>query len=140
MRKYLFLAVIGFTCSQNIGQTKKPPTIPARTHPKQLLTQQLLDEVESGSTQKVKELLQKGANPDAENISGFTPLMLAAMKDYYDIAVLLLEYNADPDIKRKGFGTAAEIAFKFNNKDIQKLILDKTGVRSIIGKCLHKQS
>lgn len=71
--------------------------------PQQELDEQLLDAVYSGSTLKVKKLLQQGANPNT-----YTTLSAALDNDKIEVFKILLENGADPN------GTGNE----FNDGDI----------------------
>lgn len=59
-----------------------------------------------GTTEKVKALLRAGAGVNERDTKwGETPLMTAAIMDRYDIAYLLLENGADPNIKNNAGAT-----------------------------------
>lgn len=56
----------------------------------------------SGFKSMVKELLEDGANPNHQNNSGHTALMLASNNDYRnkeEMVALLLDNNANPNIR-----------------------------------------
>jgi hypothetical protein len=59
------------------------------------LDKELFDAVGKGDAAKVRELLKRGANPNARNELGDTPLHLAAFWGHADVARLLLEHGAD---------------------------------------------
>jgi len=64
-----------------------------KTDPK--LDLPLLQAVKSGNASDVSGLLKRGANPDAEQFGGLTPLMIAAEKGHEEIVNLLIEYGAN---------------------------------------------
>ena len=68
-----------------------------------------------GSTEAVKLLLDAGANINAPDVRGMTPLMLAIATDHGNQAVidLLLARGADPNIKSRAGETALDWARKF---------------------------
>ncbi|MCX7810418.1 MAG: ankyrin repeat domain-containing protein [Leptospiraceae bacterium] len=47
-----------------------------------------------GNIKKVKELLEKGENPNTIGKGNYTPLEIACYKGFTDIVQLLLHYNA----------------------------------------------
>jgi hypothetical protein len=73
--------------------------------------QELLLAARKGQTQKVASLLAKGANVEAADKNGRTPLMLAAQKGHAETVKLLLARGAKPGARdREGwtaFGLAA---------------------------------
>ncbi|ORX62071.1 ankyrin [Hesseltinella vesiculosa] len=54
--------------------------------------------VSSGRDQVVQILLENGANVNAQNESGQTPLLYAASKNRLDIAKVLLNHGADVNL------------------------------------------
>lgn len=61
----------------------------------------LMSAVRSGSMEKLRVLLDMGADPNQTNAEGLTALMVACDDDRADIAALLLEAGADPTLKTK---------------------------------------
>jgi hypothetical protein len=55
--------------------------------------------VMAGSTQVIKLLLDRGANVNAVDKGGFTPLHFAAERGVVEIVTMLLEKGAKPDVK-----------------------------------------
>jgi ankyrin repeat protein len=53
----------------------------------------------AGDAERVRELLKKGADPNAKNEYGNTPLHEAASRGHVDVVRLLLEHGADPNIQ-----------------------------------------
>lgn len=74
--------------------------------------------------ERVEDLLQRGANPNNQNIYGDTPLHLAVINRSTDTVRLLLEYGADPNIQNKYGETALYLALmdKLDN-DVVDLLL-----------------
>ncbi|HTS48751.1 MAG TPA: ankyrin repeat domain-containing protein [Bryobacteraceae bacterium] len=79
----------------------------------------------SGSgPEPIKLLVDAGANVNALDVRGMTPLMIAVATDRSDprVVKLLLDKGADPGIKSKLGETASDWAKKFNNPEIMKLV------------------
>ena len=95
----------------------------------------LLDEASNGNTKKVKELLEKGANPNILDNIGNTPLMLAANNGYKKIVKLLLIKGASPDTSNI-YGDTSLITLVFQAilsprcEEIVKLLLN-VGIKNI---------
>lgn len=58
----------------------------------------------------LRYLLEKGANPNAQDSEGETALMIAARLANLDAARLLMRYGADPRLVSKSGKTAADLA------------------------------
>jgi len=71
------------------------------------LDEKLLDASKAGNLEKVRDLLNKGANVNAKHAdNGMTPLMNASKKGHLDVIQELLAHNADVDIE-DNFGNKA---------------------------------
>lgn len=83
-----------------------------------------------GKANIIELLLKNGADVNAHNISGTTPLKLAVEGDYYDAARLLLENGADVNMPASLMGgaeqTPLDIAYKVKN-DLIIGLLEKHG-------------
>ena len=64
----------------------------------------------SRNLEVVKLVLQAGANPDAQQQAGYTPLHEAAVNNNAELAGELLRAGADPGIRSDAGRTAAELA------------------------------
>ncbi|GAB5517205.1 MAG: hypothetical protein Rhob2KO_49300 [Rhodopirellula baltica] len=69
-------------------------------------------------------LLENGANPDAVDARGDTPLHLAAKVNSLSIIKLLLRHNADASITNKQLYTPIHDAAAAGNTEVAKLLLD----------------
>ncbi|MCI5146631.1 MAG: ankyrin repeat domain-containing protein, partial [Candidatus Electrothrix sp. AR3] len=81
--------------------------------------------IHAGNTAAVQALVEKGADLNAQNSYGDTPLMIAARYGYIDIIQVLLNKGADVDTKNKSDWTALMLAARYNHADIVQALLDK---------------
>jgi cytohesin len=90
------------------------------------LDEELFEAVGDGNAAKVRELLKRGANPNAKNEHGWTPLHRAAYRGHADVARLLLEHGADANAKSKDsfFPTPLHLAAAVGHVDVTKLLLE----------------
>lgn len=59
-----------------------------------------------------RRLLEAGADPDARQQIGFTPLMSAALHGHAELAELLLAYGADPALRAEDGRSARDLALE----------------------------
>ncbi len=85
----------------------------------------LIQAVMAGDGDKVKELLDNGADVDVRDRNGMTPLILAAKKGRSQIVRLLLEKGADVNAQDEVMGwTALILASALGYKSVVKLLLE----------------
>lgn len=77
-----------------------------------------------GDAAKVQELISQGADVNATDPDGRTPLLNAVEKGKIDIVKLLLEKNALINVKTKAGGTPLVLAAGNNFPEIVKLLMD----------------
>lgn len=79
-----------------------------------------------GNERLVRFLLERGARVDADASEGLTyvntPLMMAAMQGYRDVALHLLRAGADPRVRIQWGHTAAELAAKYNHTSLSRTL------------------
>jgi len=69
----------------------------------------------TGPIEIARELLERGADVDAANVDGVTPLMIAAARDNSAMIGLLLQAGANPSMRSAAGETARDIATKNDN-------------------------
>ena len=88
---------------------------------------ELLEAAENNETQKVSELISKGADVNAKSSTGWTPLMNAAFSgatmSNAEIVKLLIDKGADVNAKNSSGGTA--LNYGARDTEIAKLLIDK---------------
>jgi len=75
-----------------------------------------------GHADVVKVLLESGADPDAKNNGGHTPLHAAAYRGHLNVASLLLEHGADPCVTNKDGDIPLVTAQKRRAEDVYVLL------------------
>lgn len=74
----------------------------------------LADTSSFGRLEMTRRLIAAGADANATDGSGMTPLMLAATQDYFAVVELLISSGADPSRRNRLGQTALEIAVDGN--------------------------
>jgi hypothetical protein len=88
------------------------------------LEQSLFWAIEDGDVGAIRDLLAQGANPNAANKFGNTPLHAAVMKESAELVALLLANRADPNyVNTESFGPLSAVAMT-GNATILALLLD----------------
>lgn len=99
----------------------------ARKQETKVLIASLMSASKKGRKEEVESLLAQGADINAKDGSGKTPLMLASQTGHKDIVELLIDKGADVNVKvKESGGTTALILATFNSrKDIVELLLSR---------------
>ena len=85
----------------------------------------LVHAAESGNISRLRELLDRGADPNIHNSSGDTALIKASFNNKIEIARLLLDNDADPNIQNSYGDTALRWASGRGHIEIVKMLLDR---------------
>ena len=88
------------------------------------LNEELFQAIENKEVKTVKQLLDKGANPNFR-FNNYTHLMVASYNRSADIARLLLEAGADPSIQHKSGLRALDWAKTAGGKSETEKLLEK---------------
>ena len=78
-----------------------------------------------GHTERVKALLRKGADVNAQDIEGRTALMFAVVNLHYETVQALLEHGADVNARAHDGGTALTLAATGGDARIVRALLDR---------------
>lgn len=98
-------------------------------NPLSLLDEQLLEQSEIGRIPIIKELVKKGANPDAKNEKGETPLHQAASKGHWITIKILLKAKANKYASTLNGETPMAYAIKNDKlKAVQTLVQSGYGI------------
>ncbi|WP_048197572.1 ankyrin repeat domain-containing protein, partial [Methanocaldococcus sp. FS406-22] len=65
------------------------------------LDAELIMACQEGDVEKVKELIKKGANVNAKNRFGGTPLQAAVVGNHIEVVKLLIENGADLNVRNR---------------------------------------
>ena len=115
---------------KEIEEAKKKAKEAPKSPPKPIfdpqLTQEFIEELDKDSDefniQKVKDLIKRGADINAKNKSGFTPLFLTVILDNVALAKLLISAGADVNAKNKFGITPLKYAVRRGHKEIEALL------------------
>lgn len=85
---------------------------------------------QNGDVDRVKELLQAGANVDHESEQGLTPLHWSALNGRADLAEVLIEHGADINQRERYTGklTPMAMALLMGYDDVVELMAGRGGV------------
>ena len=86
---------------------------------------ELVEECKNANFEKVKELVEKGADVNAKNIWEITALMWASINGHKEVAEFLVERGADVNIKGKDERTALMLASSNGHKEVVELLVAK---------------
>ena len=84
----------------------------------------LCEAVAKGDTKLVKALLKKGADFNAKDTRGVTPLVYAAAGGYEDVVKMLIDRGADVNVMAKDGRRALYVAVARGDLEIVKLLVD----------------
>jgi ankyrin repeat protein len=91
-----------------------------------ILTAEMSDAIRKGELDKVRVLLQQGADPDAaDRTSGNSALHFAVINGHAEIVKVLLSAGADPDVTNISNSTPLMYAAGQNKVDIALMLLEK---------------
>ncbi|WP_265024934.1 ankyrin repeat domain-containing protein [Wolbachia endosymbiont (group B) of Protocalliphora azurea] len=116
------------TCENEFNPTSPTPTSPTPTSPTK--DDMLFDAVITGDYNKVKALLEEGANVNAKNSNGSTPLHLAAEKGILNIVEKLVENKADVNAKDYNGYTPLIVALNRDKLEIARFLTEKSAKSS----------
>ncbi len=87
----------------------------------------LMDAARSGQTDRIRELLATGSDPNKRDTDGVTALIYAVANGHTDAAKLLIAAGADINVRSKWGQTAITSAGFIGRIDILELLLAKGG-------------
>jgi ankyrin repeat protein len=78
-----------------------------------------------GRTEKVRAFLSRGADVNAKDGDGRTPLMFAVINMHYETVNVLLDYGADVNARANDGGTALVLAASCGDPRIVRALLNR---------------
>ncbi len=109
-----------------IGACAKPPAIPS--------TRSLIDAIKSQDMDRVKALLERGADPNAQNDDDYrsTPLMQCSNKNQVEMAKLLIAHGADVNIQDSNGDPVIHWAAYYGQVELTRLLLENKARTDIV--------
>jgi len=98
------------------------PTLPSSSPPEAELAWLLDNSVQAGNIQVVKHNIAIGADVNAKDESGSTPLHSAAISGHKEIAELLITKDADVNAKNEDGETPLDWAINFKQTEVADLL------------------
>lgn len=99
------------------------------------LNEDLIDYIKFGLLEKIKSLIQKGADVNYKYVTGKTSIMYACIHNYFEVVTYLVQNGADLNIKvdsnYDADYTALKFAIKFNNHEIVKYLTKITRIQKL---------
>lgn len=105
-------------------------------------TKELFNRISSNTlnNDKLVELIGKGANIEATNFLGYTPLLKATADNKFEISKLLIESGADVNVKNiNDNNTPLLWATYRNNTEISKLLIESGAEVNVYGEIFGKR-
>lgn len=91
----------------------------------EIKNERLFDAITRGNLEAVRDVISKGADPNAKDSAGFTPLMKSAWRGYDEIAKFLVDNGADANAKSNDGTTALMCCMisLYYSEDIARLLI-----------------
>lgn len=109
-----FIILILFCGSSLSYSMNKPSYKDMSIHAKKLFERMLIQSTESGDINVVKQLLDLGVDPNAKDLRGWTALMYAAEKGFFNTVKVLLRHGALISIKDDAGNNVIDILKRIN--------------------------
>ena len=88
----------------------------------QNVNSELLEAAKNGQTERVKDLLDAGADVDTKTADGFTALKWAVVRGYTGIVQVLLDAGADVDVRDNHGQTPLMLAAQEDHIEVVELL------------------
>jgi len=111
--------------SKPVEQTKPKPVTKPVEPPKPVIYYNWMtfDAVRANDIDKLKDLIASGLDVNIKDKDGNTPLHIAAMHNYDDVAVILIQNGADINAKDNYGETPLFTAIRFASPDVASLLI-----------------
>jgi len=91
----------------------------------ELNDEKLFKAAKIGDTETAKMMIEMGADVNARNDSGLTPLYWASLRSFTDIAKILIEMGADVNVRNKDGYTPLYWVSSEGHTEIAKMLIEK---------------
>jgi len=98
----------------------------------QAVEKELIIAAKNGDLNKLKKLISSGANKDAKDEVGYTPLLWAACRGHFEVCHYLLEIGANKNIEDEDGWTALTAAINNNHAHIVSLLSNENMYQSSV--------
>jgi excisionase family DNA binding protein len=122
-RGYTRIASLLRTSSRDTGETEVRP-FHRENHGTPSSSMSLQRAVDQGDVSNVNALISRGADVNARTEDGWTPLMLATIKGYAEVARALLKQGADVNARNKKGWTALMFAVSMGDLETMRVLLE----------------
>jgi ankyrin repeat protein len=106
--------------------------LPDSLYGQKVAPRKLIAAAKKGNVEEVKALLEQGADVNATNMAGETPLIWASLKGHTETVKVLVEKGADVNIVSKNGNTALTLAAGWGRAEAVKILLEHGADMSII--------
>jgi diguanylate cyclase (GGDEF)-like protein len=122
---------VRFAATKSYAEEPPPPVVQPTVSATSKLDLELIVAARAGNVKRVKGLLDSGADVDARDNRGNTPIIEAAFFKYPDLVQVLLDKGADLNARNHAGDTALTEAIRAGHQGVVNLLLSKWNPSSL---------